>query len=121
MVLGKIREMIFTRVKRSIGRDVHKITLKRVLQAPVNTFFDVTPLGKIVNIFMSDLNVFYGAVLDAPRGMFEMLSHVFVVFSVMFAIGNWYILLPILSFMFVLGRIVSKPYIHADNQLHKVG
>jgi len=60
LVLNRIRELIFTRVKRSIGRDVHRITLKRVLLAPVNTFFDVTPLGKIVNIFMSDLNVFYG-------------------------------------------------------------
>ena len=55
MVLTKIKEIIFQRVKRSIGTDVHKLTLRRVLLAPVNTFFDVTPLGKIINIFMSNL------------------------------------------------------------------
>jgi len=60
LILHKIKDIIFQKVKRSIGRDVHKVTLRRVLLAPVNTFFDVTPLGKIVQIFMSDLNVFYG-------------------------------------------------------------
>lgn len=121
LILHKIKDIIFQKVKRSIGRDVHKVTLRRVLLAPVNTFFDVTPLGKIVQIFMSDLNVFYGQVLDAPRGCFEMLSHVFVVFSAMFAIGSPYIMIPFLAVMMYLGRQVSKPYTHADNQLHKVG
>ena len=60
MVCHKIRHIVFDRFKRSIGKDVHRVTLRRVLLAPVNTFFDVTPLGKIVNIFMSNLHVFYG-------------------------------------------------------------
>ena len=121
MILHKIKEILFNKVKRSIGRDVHRITLRTVLKAPVNTFFDVTPLGKIVNIFMSNLNVFYGSVLDAPRGIFEMLSHVLVVFSVLFSIGNCYLLVPMLCVMLYLGRQISKPYTYADNQLHKVG
>ena len=121
MVLHKVRHILFDRFKRSIGKDVHRVTLRRVLLAPVNTFFDVTPLGKIVNIFMGNLRVFYGEVLDAPNGIFEMLSHVMVVLSVMFAIGNWYILVPALALMFIIGRKISKPYTYADNQLHKVG
>ena len=60
IVLNKVRDLVFHRVKRSIGRDVHRVTLRRVLLAPVNIFFDVTPLGKIIKIFQSDLNVFYG-------------------------------------------------------------
>ena len=100
---------------------MHRVTLRRILLAPVNTFFDVTPMGKIMNIFMDDLNVFYGQVLDVPNEMFEMLSRVVVVLSIMFAIGNWYILVPMFSLMLILARNVSKPYIHADNQLHKVG
>ena len=104
MVLHKIKDILFNKVKRSIGRDVHRVTLRRVLMAPVNTFFDVTPLGKIVNIFMSNLNVFYGQVLDAPNSIFEMLSHVLVVFSVMFSIGNCYLLVPMLCLMFYAGR-----------------
>lgn len=115
LVLHKIKDIIFTKVKRAIGRDVHRVTLRRVLLAPVNTFFDVTPLGKIVNIFMSNLNVFYGQVLDAPRGIFEMLSHVMVVFSMLFAIGNWYMLVPMVCMMLVVGRKIAKPYTYADN------
>ena len=121
LVLNKLRSIIYEKAKRSIGKDVHRVTLRRILLAPVNTFFDVTPMGKIMNIFMDDLNVFYGQVLDAPNAMFEMLSHVVVVLSIMFAIGNWYILVPMFSLMLILARHVSKPYIHADNQLHKVG
>lgn len=121
LILNKIREIIFTKAKRSMGKDVHKVTLKRVLLAPVNTFFDVTPMGKIMNIFMDNLNVFEHQVLEAPKSIFEMLSHVLVVFSMMFAIGNWLILVPLIAMMLILGRKISKPYIYADNQLHKVG
>ena len=121
LVMYKIREIMFQKTKRKIGRDVHRVTLKRVLLAPVNIFFDVTPLGKIVKIFMEDLNVFYGQVLDCPNAMFEMGSHLLVVLSMMFAIGNWNILVPMFSMMIYLGQKISKPYTYADNQLHKVG
>ena len=121
LVLDKAREILFQKTKRSIGRDVHRVTLRRVLLAPVNIFFDVTPLGKIIKIFMDDLNVFYGQVLDCPNEMFEMGSHVVVVLSMMFAIGEWQILLPMFVMMFFFGRAISVPYTYADNQLHKVG
>ena len=121
MVMNNIRDIFFTKAKRSMGKDVHKVTLRRVLLAPVNTFFDVTPMGKIMNIFMGNLNVFEHQVLEAPNRIFEMLSHMIVVFSMMFAFGNWFILLPLIGMMLVLGRKISKPYIYADNQLHKVG
>lgn len=121
LVMNKIREIMFTKAKRAMGKDVHKVTLRRVLLAPVNTFFDVTPMGKIMNIFMSNLNVFEHQVLNAPNSIFEMLSHVLVVFSMMFALGNWVIMVPIIIMMLILGRMISKPYIYADNQLHKVG
>ena len=104
MVLHKVREIMFRKAKKSLGRDVHRVTLERVLLAPVNTFFDVTPMGKILNIFMSGLGVFEHQVLDAPNEMFEMVSHVIVVLSMMFAIGNWFILVPMFSIMLILGR-----------------
>jgi len=121
LVMNNIRQIFFRRAKKSLGKDVHRVTLRRVLLAPVNTFFDVTPMGKIMNIFMGGLGVFEHQVLEAPNRMFEMLSHVIVVLSMMFAIGNWFILVPLFSLMIFLGRRVSKPYIYADNQLHKVG
>ena len=115
LCMNKVREILFQKAKRRIGRDVHRVTLKRVLLAPVNIFFDVTPLGKIVKIFMEDLNVFYGQVLDCPNAMFEMGSHLLVVLSMMFAIGNWHILVPMFTMMIYIGSKISKPYTYADN------
>ena len=60
LALKTLNDHIFDKQRRSIGRGVHTITLKRILLAPVNIFFDVTPIGKIMRIFTEDLNVFYG-------------------------------------------------------------
>ena len=98
---------------------MHLETLKRILLAPVNMFFDVTPIGKILGIFSDDITVFYGRILDAPNHMMEMLSHVIVVLSIMGMICDWYIFV-ILGFMVYLMTKISTPYLYADNQLHKV-
>ena len=120
MALRVARDFVMDRVKRSIGRHVHKETLERVLQAPVNVFFDVTPLGKILSIFNGDLRVFYGLILAPLQHMCEMGSHVVVVLSMLYAVGDIYVLLA-LCLMVLLVKWISRPYLHADNQLHKVG
>lgn len=38
------------------GRRVHEEMIERVLHAPVNLYFDVTPIGRILNKFSKDLN-----------------------------------------------------------------
>ena len=60
LIFGNIRDFVLQRMKKMVGRTVHKDTLRQVLLAPVNVFFDVTPVGKILNIFTRNMNVFYG-------------------------------------------------------------
>ena len=60
LVIGNIRDFVFTKMKIQVGRDVHKETLRQVLKAPINIFFDVTPVGKILTIFNRNMLVFYG-------------------------------------------------------------
>ena len=60
LIFGNIRDFIFQRMKKMVGRTVHKDTLRQVLHAPVNTFFDVTPIGKILTIFTRNMDLFYG-------------------------------------------------------------
>ena len=67
LALRTLNDHVFDKRRRLIGRAVHEETLKRILLAPVNIFFDVTPIGKIMRIFTEDLNVFYGQILDAPK------------------------------------------------------
>lgn len=38
------------------GKLLHKQMIGRVLEAPVNLYFDVTPIGRILNKFSKDLN-----------------------------------------------------------------
>ena len=115
LTLGTIRDIIITRMKREVGRGVNRETLKSVLHAPVNLFFDVTPVGKILNIFTTSLFVFYGAIIEPIKRMINMSTHVLVVFYFLFTIGNWCILLPVLGIMLILMYRISKPFFHCDN------
>jgi len=38
-----------------MARELHKILLARVVSAPVNLFFDVTPVGKLLDNFTRDM------------------------------------------------------------------
>ena len=101
--------------KKQIGRNMHKKILKSVLYAPVNIFFDVTPIGKILSIFNSDLAVFYGGLLGPLHHIFEMLSHVFLVLTSFYAIGNFSVTVMTFIIMLYLMRKISKPFVSADN------
>ena len=58
LVLDTVYERFYDWRKTVIRHSVHRETLKSVLLAPINLFFDVTPLGKIIAIFTEDLDVF---------------------------------------------------------------
>jgi ABC-type multidrug transport system fused ATPase/permease subunit len=103
-----------------MGGDMLKTTLRKVLLAPVNTFFDVTPVGKILKIFQEEINIFRNHLFDPVKHIIGMLSHVVVVLSFMFAIGFWETLAG-LCIMGTLFSYIMPCYLSADNQLHKVG
>ena len=97
-----------------------KKTLNKVLLAPVNLFFDVTPVGKILKIFNEEIHIFRGQLWDPIKHVIGMGSHVIVVLSVMFSIGGWETLIALCLMAFIMSYVVP-PYLSADNQLHKVG
>lgn len=121
LVLGNVRHYLLNRMKRQVGRNVHKDTLRKILKAPVNIFFDVTPVGKILNIFTRNMNVFYGGIVEPLQHMMNMSAHVLVVLAFLFSHGDIRILTVVLVGMGYLARYIATPYLHADNQLHKVG
>lgn len=49
--LGNLRNYFVKRHERHMGNRIVNDTLSHVLMAPVNLFFDVTPVGKILKIF----------------------------------------------------------------------
>ena len=69
--------------KRSIGKDVHGDVLTRVMDAPINLFFDVTPVGLIINRIRGDIHVFRGRLLEVPGWICDMSSH-FIYIAILF-------------------------------------
>ena len=88
--------------------------------APVNLFFDVTPIGKILQIFTEDMNVFQGEIIQPIRRCMVMFAHVLVVYSILFVIGSWEVVFGTIAIMRFMSRYV-KPFMAADRQLHKIG
>lgn len=41
---------------RIAAKRLHRSMINRVMEAPVNLYFDVTPVGRIMNKFSKDLN-----------------------------------------------------------------
>ena len=103
-----------------MGVEIFESTLEKILMAPVNLFFDVTPLGKILQIFTDDMNVFRGEILEPLQHMMNMGSHVVLVLFFFLSMGSWEVYLG-LAIMGLCINYCIWPYLAADNQLHKVG
>lgn len=56
VILVIARSYYFTTVCIASSRNLHNKLLKCVLAAPINTYFDVTPIGRIMNRFSKDLD-----------------------------------------------------------------
>ena len=74
---------------RGMGRGIVKSTLKHVLLAPINLFFDVTPLGKILGIFQDEINIFRQGLFKPLRDTAIPAITVFYNIALMMQIGIW--------------------------------
>ena len=43
--------------------------MKKIMNAPINTFFDITPVGKILVRFAKDLEIFKGGLFWPINGI----------------------------------------------------
>ena len=102
------------RRNKSMGSEIHRMTLFKIFAAPVNLFFDITPIGKILKIFTDDMNVFNGRFVREIDIIIEIGSHIVVVFSVLTVLSTWDILFGFIFVIIIMG-LISKPYLAADN------
>jgi ABC-type multidrug transport system fused ATPase/permease subunit len=54
--LTMVRTYMFYKVSLGASKTIHDDLLISVLRAPINTYFDVTPIGRILNRFSKDLD-----------------------------------------------------------------
>lgn len=101
--LAQFRHLVAKRRERYMGSGIVKETLAKVLVAPVNLFFDVTPVGKILKIFQEEINIFRNHLFDPLKHIIGMLSHVVLVSAQMMLIGFWESLIGFIFIGIVLG------------------
>ena len=118
-MLGLGKEIYLSYRGKNMGKDVHESLLTRVLNAPINLFFDITPVGKVFQRFADDIEVFRGRLLQGFSRVFGMVTWVFVIIGFMISISRWALLFAIALAYFCYH--ISKPYLYADNQLHRIG
>ena len=56
-LLVTIRGLYFVAISMLSSKNLHNAIFHRVLMAPINTFFDVTPVGRILNRFSRDIDM----------------------------------------------------------------
>ena len=103
-----------------MGTEIVSSTLRKVLLAPVNLFFDITPVGKILNIFQSEIHIFRHHLFDPLQHIVGMCSHVVLVCSVMLSLGFWESIIGFTIIGIVMSRYVPY-YYAAEKYLCKIG
>ena len=119
VILAQLRNLVVRYYEARIGINIVNETLSKVLIAPVNLFFDVTPIGRILKIFQEEINIFRGGLFGPLKFCVEMASHVIVVMSLMFTINARQTIAGIAFIAFVFSRIIP-PFFRADDQLRSV-
>lgn len=64
------------------SRRVHGVMLRAVFEAPLTTYFDVTPIGRILNRFSKDINTLdegIGWQIDSVNKAFWLLQYSLIV------------------------------------------
>ena len=97
----------------------HFSLFSKVMSAPINLFFDVTPVGKVFKRFSDDIHVFNGEVFHCFRSIFGQITYLGFLFHLLLCVSNW--LIAFFAILTGLCYYVVRPYIAIDNQLHRIG
>ena len=120
ILVNQVKNYLENQKFRYIANGILNSTLTTVLQAPVNLFFDITPVGKILGIFQREINTFRTHLFMPIMHCMGMFTHIFFVLHMLMTYGS-YEVYAVLAVMVMIMNYVIWPYLSADNQLHKVG
>lgn len=95
---------VFAALKASVS--LHQQAFARIVRAPTTTFFDVTPVGRIINRFSKDVEKVDGSVMPMLKSVVQMLFQLFSYLLVICIVTPWFTvaLVPILIIYFIIAR-----------------
>ncbi|KAI9501994.1 P-loop containing nucleoside triphosphate hydrolase protein [Coemansia spiralis] len=109
--------LLWTRCSIRASRKIHENMLRGVLRSPMS-FFDVTPLGRILNRFSSDLQRCDEALPRSVSGMVNtMVSVVSAVSVIGFSTPIMLVLMFPLSFIY---RYLQQRYLYSSRELRRL-
>ena len=98
---------------------MHKDLFTRVINAPINLFFDITSLGRILVRFSNDIEIFKGGILLPINQFTNQLSTLIVTIAFLLYLSRWTI--PCLMLVTYLVIKFVRPILYAKHQIEKVG
>ena len=105
--------LLLAKMNADMSKGFHTDIMYKVMNAPVNTFFDVTPVGKILVRFSKDLEVFKGGLFWSISHLMNMIFRVgAVVFFLLWVNPINVIFIAAVAALFAH---FTKPYMSADN------
>lgn len=117
LVYARVRMVFFRSLE--VNRRLHNEMFYKVIRAPVNLFFDRVPLGRLINRFTADLNIFdfrvpfsLGNILYLP---FNLVSR-FLVCA--FAGTMW--VFPLIALFFYAGIKVQRKYLGVYREVFRL-
>jgi len=109
--------LVFISAIRTSGK-IHNSMLWRVLRAPINTFFDITPTGRLLNLFSKDMQQLDTIVPYNLTAFVSALSCTVSTIGVCMYVVPWItLLLPVLIFC---GYKIRSFYIQSSRELTRL-
>ena len=87
---------------RELGTKVHKMALDKVMHGSVNKYYDVTPIGRVIQKFNNEIHVFKGGLLRQVQETFNSLSKVIFQFGFLCTVSNWTFAVLALALIYIL-------------------
>lgn len=120
MVNERIFGFIKDTKKRGMGKDTHREVMSIVFDAPINLFFDVTPIGLIINRIRGDIHVFRGCLIEVPGWICDMSSHFIYILLLFISMNSFELVLTLLIVYWLIYK-VAMPMIELRSQVDKIG
>lgn len=108
-----IKVIILTTLNYKLSNGFHNVIMKKVMNAPINTFFDVTPVGKILVRFSKDLEIFKGPLFWACYFFTEQITAITSTIAVLLLVSP-YNVVTIIAVIYLFS-LFAAPFLAIDN------
>ena len=106
--LTVIRAVMFIRSCLAASRNMHTTFLGKIFMAPINLYFDVTPLGRIINRFSKDLDSIDSLLPDFFLNNLQNLFQCLAIIAVCVASTPYFIIVMVpLSYIFFKIQVIT--------------